>query len=67
MPKVRDAIRLVERDGWKHVRTRGSHRHYRHPTKLGIVTIAGKLSKELAPKTWNSILKQAKIQEGDQT
>ena len=56
MPKVRDAIRLVERDGWKHVRTRGSHRHYRHPAKAGIVTIAGKLSKELAPKTWDSIL-----------
>ncbi|MCY4437304.1 MAG: type II toxin-antitoxin system HicA family toxin [Chloroflexi bacterium] len=67
MPKVRDAIRLVEGDGWKHVRTRGSHRHYRHSTKTVIVTIAGKLSKELAPKTWNSILKQAGIHEGGQS
>ncbi len=26
--KVREAIRRVERDGWVHVRTRGSHRIY---------------------------------------
>ncbi|WP_254048095.1 type II toxin-antitoxin system HicA family toxin [Synechococcus sp. BDU 130192] len=40
-------------------RTRGSHRQYRHPTKLGLVTVAGKFSDELAPGTQNSILKQA--------
>ena len=67
MPTVWDAIRLVEGEGWKHMRTRGSRRHYRHPTKTGIDTIAGKLSKELAPKTWNSFLKQAGIHEGGQS
>ena len=30
MPTVRDAIRQLERDGWQLVRTRGSHRQYRH-------------------------------------
>ena len=59
MPKVREAVQLVERDGWRLVATRGSHRQYRHPTKPGKVTIAGKFSKDLAPPTWNSILKQA--------
>jgi predicted RNA binding protein YcfA (HicA-like mRNA interferase family) len=59
MPKVREAISVVERDGWRVVRTRGSHRHYAHPTKPGIVTIAGHPSKDLAPGTWASILKQA--------
>ena len=59
MPKVGDAIRLVERDGWVLVRTTGSHRQYKHPTKPGTVTIAGRESKDLAPGTWNSILKQA--------
>lgn len=59
MPKVADAIRLVEADGWIHVRTRGSHRHYTHPSKPGTVTIAGQPSKDLAPGTWNAILKQA--------
>ena len=59
MPKVREAIRLVERDGWRHVRTRGSHRQYHHPTKPGTVTIAGKPSDDLAPWVLSSIFKQA--------
>jgi predicted RNA binding protein YcfA (HicA-like mRNA interferase family) len=57
--KVREAIRLIEADGWFEVATRGSHRQYRHPVKLGRVTIAGKPSDDLAPGTLNSILKQA--------
>ena len=40
---------------------RGDHRQYKHPRKLGRVTIAGKLSHDLAPGTLNSILKQAKL------
>lgn len=59
MPDVREAIRTVQRDGWRLVATKGSHRQYRHPTKPGKVTIAGRLSKDLPPGTWNSILKQA--------
>jgi predicted RNA binding protein YcfA (HicA-like mRNA interferase family)/predicted RNase H-like HicB family nuclease len=38
--KVRDAIKMIESDGWRLTRTRGSHRQYRHPTKPGTVTIA---------------------------
>jgi predicted RNA binding protein YcfA (HicA-like mRNA interferase family) len=57
--KVREAIRLVERDGWQLVVMRGSHRQYKHPTKPGRVTIAGKPSDELHPKTAASILRQA--------
>lgn len=63
MPKVREAIRLVEEDGWVLVRTRGSHRHYKHPSKPGLVTIPGKPSDEVPPGTWNSILKQAGLKE----
>ncbi|MXW87705.1 MAG: type II toxin-antitoxin system HicA family toxin [Boseongicola sp. SB0673_bin_14] len=59
MPKVRDAIRLVEREGWSQIRMRGSHRQYRHPGKPGTVTIAGKASDDLPPGTWASIMKQA--------
>jgi hypothetical protein len=29
--KVRDIIRIIEEDGWEHVRTRGSHQQYKHP------------------------------------
>ena len=59
MPKVRDAIRLVERDGWLLARITGSHRQYKHPTKRGTVTIAGRENQDLAPGTWKNILKQA--------
>jgi hypothetical protein len=38
--KYRDVIRVIERDGWAHVRTTGSHLPYRHPTKPGTVTIS---------------------------
>ena len=55
--KIRDAIRLLEADGWALVATRGSHGQYKHPQKAGRVTVAGKPSDDLAPGTWNSILK----------
>jgi len=61
--KVRDAIKLIEADGWALVRTRGSHRQYKHPAKPGLVTIPGKLSKDLPPGLQRSILKQAGIEE----
>ena len=57
--KVREAIKLIEKDGWFHVRTRGSHRQYKHPTKKGLVTVPGKMKDDIAPATINSILKQA--------
>jgi len=57
--KVRDVIRLIEKDGWILARTRGSHRQYRHSSKIGIVTIAGHPGDEVHPKTERSILRQA--------
>jgi len=59
--KVREVIKLIEKDGWYVVATKGSHRQYKHPTKTGRVTIAGKPSHDLAPGTLNSILKQAQL------
>ena len=57
--KVREVNRLIEDDGWKHVRTRGSHRQFNHPVKRGVVTLPGKPNDDLAPGTLNNILKQA--------
>jgi predicted RNA binding protein YcfA (HicA-like mRNA interferase family) len=57
--KVRGVLRVLELDGWYQVRTRGSHRQFRHPSKQGRVTIAGKPGDDLAPGTLKSILKQA--------
>jgi len=57
--EVREVIKMIEAEGWYLVATRGSHRQYKHPTKRGRVTIAGKAGDDLAPGTLNSILKQA--------
>jgi len=57
--KVNEVIRLIENDGWEHLRTKGSHRQFKHPSKPGKVTVAGKPSLDLPPGTLNSILKQA--------
>ena len=59
--KVREIIKLLEANGWFLVATKGSHKQYKHPIKLGRVTIAGHLSDNLAPGTLNSILKQAQL------
>lgn len=57
--RVRDVIRLIEEDGWTVVRQRGSHRQFKHGSKSGLVTVAGKPGDDLAPRTLNSVLKQA--------
>ena len=57
--KVKEIIKLIEKDGWTLSRTKGSHRQYRHPEKIGGVTIAGHPNEDLHPKTQASILKQA--------
>jgi predicted RNA binding protein YcfA (HicA-like mRNA interferase family) len=59
--KVRDVVVLLRRHGWRLARQRGSHRQFAHPTKAGVVTVAGSLSDDLHPKTFASILRQASI------
>lgn len=57
--KVRDIIKQLEKDGWYLVNTVGSHRKYKHPTKKGKVTVAGKLSDDVRKGTLSNILRQA--------
>jgi predicted RNA binding protein YcfA (HicA-like mRNA interferase family) len=57
--KIRDVIKLIEEDGWYLVRTRGSHRQFKHNNKKGLVTISGNKKHDIAPGTFNSVLKQA--------
>lgn len=57
--KVRDIVKLLQQDGWTLVRTRGSHRQFRHPVKPGTVTIAGHPSVDMPAGTLNSVLKQS--------
>lgn len=60
--KVREVIERLEADGWYLARTKGSHRQFKHPTKLGTVTVPSKLSKDLAIGTLMSIWKQAQLE-----
>jgi predicted RNA binding protein YcfA (HicA-like mRNA interferase family) len=59
--KVGEIIKMLEADGWLLARTRGSHRQFMHPSKPGLVTVAGKPSDTLHPRTEGSILRQANI------
>ncbi|HEY6311416.1 MAG TPA: type II toxin-antitoxin system HicA family toxin [Streptosporangiaceae bacterium] len=61
--KVSEVLRLIGRDGWYLDRQKGSHRQYKHPRKRGLVTISGKPSDDLHPKTRDSILRQAGLNE----
>jgi predicted RNA binding protein YcfA (HicA-like mRNA interferase family) len=58
--KIQDVIKLVENDGWRVARAKGSHRQFHHPIKPGTVTVAGHPSAEMPIGTPNNIiLKQA--------
>ena len=55
--KVREVVRLLEKQGWVEMRSRGSHRHFRHPNQPYVITVPGTDGKELAPGTLNAILR----------
>ena len=61
--KVKEILKLIEQDGWFQAAQRENHRQFKHNTKSGRVTIAGKASDDLARGTLNSILKQAGLKE----
>lgn len=54
----RELISRIEANGWYLVRVNGSHHHFKHPTKAGLVTVPHP-KKDLLAKTAASILKQA--------
>jgi predicted RNA binding protein YcfA (HicA-like mRNA interferase family) len=56
----RELIKIIEKDGWDLARTKGSHHHFKHPKKKGLVTIPHP-KKDIPIKTAKSILKQAGI------
>jgi predicted RNA binding protein YcfA (HicA-like mRNA interferase family) len=57
--KVRDLIKLLEDDGWIYIGSKGSHRHFKHPSKPGKVTVPGKPASDVPRGTAKSILAQA--------
>lgn len=56
--KSADIIKRLESDGWHLVRVTGSHHHFKHAVKPGLVTVPHP-KKDIRAGTLNSILKQA--------
>jgi predicted RNA binding protein YcfA (HicA-like mRNA interferase family) len=59
--KVREMMKVLEKDGWTFQYQRGSHRYYVHSTKPAKVTLAGKPSDEIKPGTLAAIRRQAEL------
>jgi predicted RNA binding protein YcfA (HicA-like mRNA interferase family) len=60
--KFREVLQLLQDDGWFLVTQRGSHQQFRHPTKPGKVTVAGKPGLDVPHRTLRSILKQSGLE-----
>ncbi|WPZ36243.1 type II toxin-antitoxin system HicA family toxin [Thalassobaculum sp. OXR-137] len=58
--KSADVITRLEADGWRQVRVSGSHHHFKHPTKPGLVTVPHP-KRDLPVGTLRSIEKQAGV------
>jgi predicted RNA binding protein YcfA (HicA-like mRNA interferase family) len=61
LPRVtgKETARALERVGFLMVRTSGSHAHYRHPDRPGLVTVPMHAGETLFPAILKSILRQA--------
>lgn len=55
---ARQIEKMLRKDGWYHVTTKGSHKQFRHPTKPGKVTVPYHQG-DIDIGTVKSILKQA--------
>jgi len=55
-------MRQIEADGWQHVRTTGSHRHFKHSSKPNVVTVPGHSNDDVPIGTLKSILKAAGLE-----
>ena len=64
--KIREIIKIIEKDGWYLVRQKGSHMQFKHLAKKGLVTIAcHRMSDDIAKGTLSSIFRQAQIDKSE--
>ncbi len=57
----KDVIKKIESEGSQLIRTKGSHHHFKHPERAGLVTVPHP-TKDLPKGTVNNIFKQAGIE-----
>jgi predicted RNase H-like HicB family nuclease/predicted RNA binding protein YcfA (HicA-like mRNA interferase family) len=60
--KIREVIRLLEKHGWVEMRSRGSHRHFKHPNQASVITVPGNDGKEFAPDNLNATLEKGRAE-----
>ena len=56
---AKQVIKIIEADGWRLDRQKGSHMTFKHPLKNGNVTVPYHANRDLKRGTLNGILKQA--------
>jgi len=64
--KVRDLIVRLESAGWRLKAIKGSHRQFRHPEKGMVVTVPGKLGKDLPIGTLKAILRSSGLDRNEE-
>lgn len=57
----REIIKILKDDGWELARVEGSHHHFIHKSKKGIVTVPHP-KKDFPQRTQNSVFKQAGLE-----
>jgi predicted RNA binding protein YcfA (HicA-like mRNA interferase family) len=62
--KVRDVIKVLELNGWRHMRTNGDHRIFRGPGGK-ITVVSGHLGDDVKAGTYRAILRQTGIEDPD--
>ena len=60
--KAREVIKRLKADGWYEVRTKGSHRAFRHATIPGTLIVPDHQGQDVHPDTLRSIYKQAGLE-----
>jgi predicted RNA binding protein YcfA (HicA-like mRNA interferase family) len=61
--KVHQVISILEAHGWRQVRERGSHRHFKRPRHRAVITVAGKRSDTIPIGQLASIRRKTEIEE----
>ncbi|TLU99156.1 type II toxin-antitoxin system HicA family toxin [Dyadobacter luticola] len=56
---AKQLIRLLEENGWEEVRSRGSHKIFKHPGRAETIPVAFHGSKDIPVRTLNKILKMS--------
>ncbi|MDQ6915382.1 MAG: type II toxin-antitoxin system HicA family toxin [Actinomycetota bacterium] len=60
---VGEVIAVLQAAGWRQVRQRGSHRHFKHPERGVIITLAGRWSALVKRGTLADIRRKSGLEE----